>query len=181
MSLQQQKKLADYNEQIEQLYQVRNAMRKEKLKDIIKDIKQEFVSYLEGEGFQCTDNAAAETIEATYKKEIVLYLKYYSHEVNFMGCDSAFEFKSKILPGNQGKEIKAIVYINTNDLPHFGGFGTASEMLTKKIAFYEETLLPKLKSIGVSDITGDYTFGVRQDRNVQPKTIPEIINELMEL
>ena len=68
------------------------------------------------------------------------------------------------------------------ETPHFSYMGTSEGKMAKELAFYEETLLPALKSLGTSDITGEYVLGVRDEANLRkiiPQTIPEIIDEII--
>ncbi|KJY83294.1 hypothetical protein TW81_09870 [Vibrio galatheae] len=183
MSLQNKKKLADLKSEASELYSTRNAVRQEKLKGAIEAVKSDFTSYLHGEGFECKDNARISTIEASYKDDIFLYLKYDSPEQGYFGCDTVFELGLQDKNRQRvNKKASAVLFMQTERLPHFSGGGTPADMLLKEIAFHEETLLPALKSIGTSDITGEYVLGEREEsrgRDFTKKTIPEFIDALM--
>ncbi len=184
MSLQNKKKLADLKSEASELYTVRNLVRKDKLKDAIEAVKSEFSSYLLSEGFDCKDNPRNKVIEASYKDDIFLYLKYDSPEQNYLGCDTVFEFGLQNKDRQaQGKKVKAVLVMQVESLPHFSYMGTPEGKLPKELAFYEETLLPALKSLGTSDITGGYILGEREEsprRGIIPKTVQNFIDALMQ-
>ncbi len=183
MSLQDKKKLADLKSEAEEFYGKRNAVRIEKVKDTIEAVKKDFASYVSEEGFTYNDNNAAKVIEASYKNDIFLYLKYGSPEDRFVGASSVFEIGEQNADRRStGKKVTFSMILQQEDTPHFSYMGTAEGKMAKELAFYEETLLPTLKSLGTSDITGEYVLGVRDDndrRKINPQTIPEIIEALM--
>ncbi|MGF1907534.1 hypothetical protein [Aliivibrio salmonicida] len=183
MSLQDKKKLADLKSEAEEFYGKRNAVRTEKLKEAIEAVKKGFISYLSEEGFTYNDKNTTQVIEASYKNDIFLYLKYGSPEDRFFGASSVFEVGEQNADRRTtGKKVTFSMSMQQEDIPHFSYMGTSEGKMAKELAFYEETLLPALKSLGTSDITGEYVLSVRNEANprkIIPQTIPEIIEELM--
>lgn len=182
MSLQNKIKLADLKEKADTFYKARLAKRQEVLEKAINDIKDEFTSYLSRNGFECKDNSHSNSVEALYKDSIFVSLKYESPDQRFFGCDTVFEFSSKRDSSLRSeKKINAVLLLRTEELPNFSYMGSSEGKEIKEIEFYESTLLPTLESIGVSDINGDYTLGIRETdkRGITPKSVEKIIDTLM--
>ena len=101
-----------------------------------------------------------------------------------MGFDTTFDFNREKKGLNASKTINAVLIIKKEDLPSSSFMGRTEEKLQKEIHFYENELLPKLKSLGSSDITGEYTFGEQESNgrrmNINIKNVPEIIDSLMQ-
>lgn len=180
MSLQNKIKLTDLKEKATELYKLRDEVRQEKLEKAIDDVKSDFSSYLTSVGFESKDNTRSKVLEASYKNNIFVSLKYESADQAFMGCDTAFELTLKgDVNSRNDKTLKAILLMQSERLPSFSYAGSVEGKEIKELEFYESTLIPALEAIGVSDITGEYTLGMREEKSLKINTMP--IKDIVDL
>lgn len=183
MSLQDKKKLADLKSEAKEFYDKRHTVFTEMKEKAIEAVKNDFIVYLSEEGFTSSDNAYHQVVEASYKNDIFLFLKYSSANDNFIGANSIFEVGEQNAEGRPtGKKMTISMNMQQENIPHFSYMGTTEDKLANEILFYENTLLPKLRALGTSDITGKYELKVSDDKNrgkTAPQTVQEIINKLM--
>lgn len=177
MGLKEQKQLSDFLEEEKKLYKKREDVLIQQKEKMINNVVDEIKNYLQEEDFKVTDDCRGRLL-ATYN-QIKVQVEYPKADDWFFGSHSVFkvsyEQKEKLISINFQKE-----YIEG----YTGYSSSKEEELEKKIAFYKEHI-PKLKALGVADLTGEYTIELTeknpqgQRKTIPVKTIKEAINIIL--
>ncbi|EKN4009667.1 hypothetical protein CV016_04345 [Yersinia kristensenii] len=175
MSLAQKMKLQELTNQVEEL----NAPRRDAItrqKELAAEkIKNDILSFFTSKGFDITGNIPKVT--ASYQGGLQTVIDFSELIENFFGSDGAVKFKYI------NKEFSIMYSVNRGKLPSMGSF--SGDIEQKKIEFYENTLIPALKELGVSDLIGDFTVSSviqssnNQKQRKQYKNVDEVLDEMI--
>ncbi|HDU8608889.1 TPA: hypothetical protein RG697_000458 [Morganella morganii] len=152
MSLEIDMKLQDLYEQENKYWEPRTAILKEQRNKAANEIKKAIFSFFEGKGFVIS--GSGHKFKATYKSGVEVDIDTKDLETPYVGSDGICTVKYK------NQELIISYLVSNGNLPQEPMVsGRSKEDLDmKKIKFYEETLLPALDKIGVSDLDGSYTL-----------------------
>lgn len=178
MSLADKMKLQDLKAEIENLTSPRIALLSKQKNDVGSKIKEEIIGFFKDKGFVI--NGSMPKVTASYNGGLETVIDFTNLTGAFFGCDGQVHFKY------EGRDFSIIYSISRGDLPREGNFfGSEEELLKKKLSYYENELLPSLKKLGVSDLTGECRLqllikkGTGQNETKSINSVDEALNSMI--
>ncbi|MCL6378649.1 hypothetical protein EXT57_14990 [Pectobacterium brasiliense] len=161
MSLAQKMKLQELNNQIEELSAPRRDVITRQKASVAEKIKNDVLSFFTSKGFDINGNMPKVT--ASYQGGLQTVIDFSELIGDFWGADGAVRLKYN------NKDFSVMYSINRGELPRMGSI--SGDIHQKEIEFNENTLIPALRKLGISDLTGDFTvFTVVSDNKNQKQT-----------
>ncbi|WP_145544583.1 hypothetical protein [Yersinia massiliensis] len=175
MSLAQKMKLQELTNQVEELSAPRRDVITRQTASVAEKVKGDTLSFFTDKGFDIKGNVP--NVTASYQGGLQTVIDFSDLIGDFWGADGAVRLKYN------NKDFSIMYSINRGKSPRMGSF--SGDIDQKKIEFYENTLIPALKELGVSDLTGDFTvFRVieankNQRQTKRYKDVGEALDEII--
>lgn len=177
MSLAQKMKLQELKAQVESLSTPRRELMNQQRSDASEKVRNEILSFFTSKDFKIEGSGLQVT--ASYHGGLQTEIDFRELIGDFFGGDGFVGFKYA------NKKFSIGYLMNPGKLPELGHVRGAPDAVEQnEIDFYQHKLIPALKELGVSDLSGDFTiFSVTnvggEKRRKKYESVEDVLAEMI--
>ncbi|HHN8376065.1 TPA: hypothetical protein ACRRXV_000953 [Morganella morganii] len=154
MSLADKMRLQELKNECDTLMEPRTALLKTQISKAGEDIKKGIIEFFKSKNF--TVEGSGSNIKVHYKGGLQTKIDFSCLLKGSWGCDGLVDFEY------ESRKYSLIYIVERGNLPQQNGgvFNSNDEMRKTEIDYYEKQLIPALKELKMTDLTGNYSISV---------------------